>query len=1073
MASPSSTLDNQTIERFLQSVKSRCRALALLQTSVNTAIALLVWGVLLGIWGTFWSPPIPLRFMWIGGLVLAVLYWLTRVVVAYRTLKDESLSRQLEIWAPKTRGFLTALELGREYPQLQEKPLYSEELSKARVEEVTHAIEQLKPVEFIPVETFNKRAIILFSLSVLFLLSLFLFPGNTSRALYGFFYKPPKKAKALLTNVVSELVVGDLQVTYHFPSYTQLPPRIIPNSDGNIAALKGTQVHLKAQTSFPVKKALLLLNGSQKIPFKVDSKNRSISGKFPLLKTGFYRFQIEEPNGRPHIGPTRSIELKKDAYPKIKMLSKHEEQEYQERDKIPLKFQYSDDYGISKINLIYKVLGAKGKEKIQNLQKFKKNPKKGKGDALWDLSITALTPGDRVRFQVEVLDNDTITGPKRTRTETYYIRIFSPLKHHDKMIALQEQLLDRMTLFLGDLLEKPNPKFQNKTKLENANKLRKQVALLNTRGHGIVRSFNQLQKALKTDDLAKSYVLIALENMRYRFQLRQIQREDTTERNHLLKASVPFDTAAYVNIHTEEIPQQEDDVYAFSILLNRQRLDLLQHLARKLTKAQNRLTELLDKYRQKKDPKTKAALLQEMRRIEKLIRQIQKRMRKLSRQIPDDHLNMQAFRNKSSLKQIQEMRKMIKKDDLESAAQRLARLAQNIEKMVSQMDEYRKQAGGNMVSRMKAMLKKLANRVHQLEKKQRRLSQRTQTVRKNLNKRMKEALKKKIKTLLDKQKKRLAQIDKHLKSAETKLKPQLKRYRRYEVHMRNMKARIGELKKLLKDNDIFESKRTIQRFNGRSTVLRDRLEHGLENGLLERLRMYERHQRLMDQRSKKQGQSKFQQLQRQRWKRWMKHLKKNTKGIKTVRSGRKEITKAIRLGYQIEADLDRFRPSEKPFLSEKQRKLLKRYRKMQKNLRKEGKSIAQRMKMISKRMPIFQPSTHKNLKKALQEMNNAGTELKRMAPRPSHKHQQRAVAKLQNLRKHLQKMMKQQRKRKRKGGKGQGQRMRRRPDDVKIPKASQHKAPKELRQDILKAMKEKIPHKYQEKSRKYYEKLVK
>jgi len=45
-------------------------------------------------------------------------------------------------------------------------------------------------------------------------------------------------------------------------------------------------------------------------------------------------------------------------------------------------------------------------------------------------------------------------------------------------------------------------------------------------------------------------------------------------------------------------------------------------------------------------------------------------------------------------------------------------------------------------------------------------------------------------------------------------------------------------------------------------------------------------------------------------------------------------------------------------------------------------------------------------------------------------------------------------------------------EEVKIPTAEAYKVPKEFRQDILDAMKQGLPQKYQELNKDYYRKLV-
>lgn len=126
---------------------------------------------------------------------------------------------------------------------------------------------------------------------------------------------------------------------------------------------------------------------------------------------------------------------------------------------------------------------------------------------------------------------------------------------------------------------------------------------------------------------------------------------------------------------------------------------------------------------------------------------------------------------------------------------------------------------------------------------------------------------------------------------------------------------------------------------------------------------------------------------------------------------------------------------------------------------------------------MFKPSMQRGLKEAAGEMGGAKRQLRRNSAQPAFGHQQKAISKLRNVRRQMSQSMKRQgQKGKRgKGGKGSksGGQGRGYQDEVKIPDASKHKAPKALRQDILDAMKEKYPHKYKEQIQRYYEKLAK
>jgi len=192
--------------------------------------------------------------------------------------------------------------------------------------------------------------------------------------------------------------------------------------------------------------------------------------------------------------------------------------------------------------------------------------------------------------------------------------------------------------------------------------------------------------------------------------------------------------------------------------------------------------------------------------------------------------------------------------------------------------------------------------------------------------------------------------------------------------------------------------------------------------------------------------------------------------LKSLARSRSHMKKFRELKEKIRKDLERALPSPQPYLTKGDKKRLKRYQRQQRQLQREARRLKNKISRMSRKMPIFRPKMRKGLQQAVQEMGGASQKLGKGSPRKAFSHQERAASKLSQLRKSMQKAM--QRSRGQNDGKGRkGRRIRRK--RIKIPNASDHKAPKALREDIIDAMKEKFPQKYKKPVHKYYEKLAK
>jgi hypothetical protein len=131
---------------------------------------------------------------------------------------------------------------------------------------------------------------------------------------------------------------------------------------------------------------------------------------------------------------------------------------------------------------------------------------------------------------------------------------------------------------------------------------------------------------------------------------------------------------------------------------------------------------------------------------------------------------------------------------------------------------------------------------------------------------------------------------------------------------------------------------------------------------------------------------------------------------------------------------------------------------------------------IQQRAPVFDPETEQQLERARQDMEQAGQRLKGKEPGKGYSEQQGALEALKGL----QQQMQQQ------GGKGSGKKgglprpIGRRQgngrgldhEKVDIPDEDPSRSSRELRKDVMDAMKQGAPERYKEQVKRYYEELV-
>jgi len=101
--------------------------------------------------------------------------------------------------------------------------------------------------------------------------------------------------------VVDLPYVQRLELEYHFPSYTGLAPQKVEDG-GDIAVLKGTEVHVRAVPTMTAPGGQIVLGDKDKSGLSPDTSGGSpapLLGTFNVDRDGFYHIELDAPSGEP------------------------------------------------------------------------------------------------------------------------------------------------------------------------------------------------------------------------------------------------------------------------------------------------------------------------------------------------------------------------------------------------------------------------------------------------------------------------------------------------------------------------------------------------------------------------------------------------------------------------------------------------------------------------------------------------------------------------------------------------------------------------------------------------------
>jgi hypothetical protein len=249
--------------------------------------------------------------------------------------------------------------------------------------------------------------------------------------------------------VIDPPAVQKLRLHYTYPEYSGLAARVEEES-GDIHSLPGTGVGFRIAASKPLSRAALVVDDTLRIPLEVTDNRAEIDlvlirGTSPAAGAGAEKERTTRPQGPINLAleagvshryfvelvdrggvlnrdPIQyAIQVVEDLPPRIAITVPGHDADLPESMQLLLSLEVSDDFGIDRIDLLYRI-GPEGGQVQLRLPLPGGDSRRIDLTHLWDLSDLDLLPEDRVFYRARAWDNDSIEGPKSAASGEYSLR---------------------------------------------------------------------------------------------------------------------------------------------------------------------------------------------------------------------------------------------------------------------------------------------------------------------------------------------------------------------------------------------------------------------------------------------------------------------------------------------------------------------------------------------------------------------------------------------------------------------------------------------------------------------------
>ena len=254
--------------------------------------------------------------------------------------------------------------------------------------------------------------------------------------------------------VVERPLVRGLHVSLDFPNYTRLPSQRLEPGVGDVTALPGTRVQVEVGVGRPdpasgagqaVQEAFLRFDDG-----RLDTLTLSggkATGTFALREKGHYEILLRSARGAENDDPiTYALGLLTDAPPSIVLLAPDIDATLDETLGADLRMRLADDFGFSKLRLLYRVAERRYGEPMEDFESIDlslEKPTQLDQEVLYNWLLTEATdldpiPGDVIEYYVEVWDNDAVAGYKAAKSTTQRLRMPSLAEQYQQLEEGQE-----------------------------------------------------------------------------------------------------------------------------------------------------------------------------------------------------------------------------------------------------------------------------------------------------------------------------------------------------------------------------------------------------------------------------------------------------------------------------------------------------------------------------------------------------------------------------------------------------------------------------------------------------------
>lgn len=325
------------------------------------------------------------------------------------------------------------------------------------------------------------------------------------------FHSDRVKSKTYELEVLAVPSVLDFSMNLTYPRHTNKQNETI-KSGGNATIPEGTKVEWAVKTKNT--KEVLLQTQDTAMAFEGTNDNYKIARQ--IFRNFDYSISSSNENLKDYERLSFSLNVIRDQYPEIKVESKIDSTLL---ERILFLGQISDDYGLSKLQLVYYPVGNESEVKRKSIPIGTSNFDQFAVEFPGDIE---LEPRMSYEYYFEVFDNDAINNFKSTKSQNFHFRKMDADEIEAKQLENQQESIRGLDQSLKDMQ-------QDKEVLDELSRMQKEKSELSYNDRKKLENFLKRQK--QQEEMMKDFS----EKLKQDLQDFQPENQDDSQKEQLEK----------------------------------------------------------------------------------------------------------------------------------------------------------------------------------------------------------------------------------------------------------------------------------------------------------------------------------------------------------------------------------------------------------------------------------------------------------------------------------------------------------------------------------------------------------